>query len=137
MARSDCSWSWLLGATNRTLADALNTIDTGTAGYLAEQTEIGLGDTEARQIWRWLILMQNYRYKSEFAQMLRTEGEAIGEARGEAIGEANAVLQVLQERGIVISEPVRERVMSCVDIPLLRSWLTKSLHVTSAEQLFD
>ncbi|MGW0811501.1 hypothetical protein [Nonomuraea sp. NPDC002799] len=89
--------------------------------------------------------MQNYRYKSEFAQMLRTEGEAIGKARGEAIGkakgeaigEANAVLQVLEECGIVTSEPVRERVMSCMDIPLLRSWLTKSLHVTSAEQIFD
>ncbi|MEV4371157.1 hypothetical protein AB0J71_29090 [Nonomuraea sp. NPDC049637] len=37
------------------LADALDTTDTTdttSAGHIAEQTEVGLGNTDARRIWR-------------------------------------------------------------------------------------
>ncbi|MEQ4721456.1 hypothetical protein [Nonomuraea sp. B19D2] len=108
---------------------ALTTIDTDTAKYIAEQTEIGLGDTHARQIWRRLMTMQNYRFKSEFAEMLRAEGEARGEAR--------SVLKVLERRGVPVTESTRERIMACTDHALLEGWLLRSLEVTTAEELFE
>jgi hypothetical protein len=112
---------------------ALTTVDTDTAAYVAEQTEIGLGDTEARQIWRNLMVMQNYRFKSEFAEMLRAEGRAEGEARGEA----KSVLKVLEQRGVPVPEPIRERVLACTDPALLEDWLVRSLKATTADELFD
>ncbi|MFI7126750.1 hypothetical protein ACIBQ1_13730 [Nonomuraea sp. NPDC050153] len=108
---------------------ALTTVDTDTAAYLAEQTEIGLGNTKARQIWRSLMAMQNYRFKSEFAEMLRAEGEARGEAK--------SVLKILEQRDIPVSDSTRERVLACTDLALLESWLVRSLKATTAEELFD
>ncbi|MER6001468.1 hypothetical protein ABT120_23075 [Nonomuraea angiospora] len=112
---------------------ALTAVDTDTAAYLAEQTEIGLGNTKARQIWRSLMAMQNYRFKSEFAEMLRAEGRAEGEARGEA----KSVLKILEQRNIPVSDSTRERVLACTDLALLESWLVRSLKATTAEELFD
>ncbi|GAA3224796.1 hypothetical protein [Nonomuraea helvata] len=104
---------------------ALTTIDTDTAKYIAEQTEIGLGDTNARQIWRRLMAMQNYRFKSEFAEMLRDEGKAA------------SVLMILEDRGVPVTESIRERIMACTDRTLLENWLLRSFKVTTAEELFD
>ncbi|TMR91249.1 hypothetical protein [Nonomuraea basaltis] len=117
--------------------EALTTVDTDTAAYIAEQTEIGLGDTKARQIWRCLMTMQNYRFKSEFAEMLRAEGRAEGEACGEARGEAKSVLKILEQRDIPVPEPIRERILACTDLTLLESWLVRSLKAATAEELFD
>ncbi|MEV6032224.1 hypothetical protein AB0L65_13795 [Nonomuraea sp. NPDC052116] len=116
---------------------ALTAVDTDTAAYLAEQTEIGLGNTKARQIWRSLMAMQNYRFKSEFAEMLRAEGRAEGQAEGEARGEAKSVLKILEQRNIPVSDSIRERVLACTDLALLESWLVRSLKTTTAEELFD
>ncbi|MFI7697801.1 hypothetical protein [Nonomuraea sp. NPDC049480] len=112
---------------------ALDTVDTDTANYIAEQTEIGLGAGPARQTWRRLMTMQNYRFKSEFAEMLRNEGRIEGEARGEA----KSVLRILKRRGIHVTESARERILSCTDLALLETWLDQSFEVTTAEQLFD
>ncbi|MGI5287665.1 hypothetical protein ACQEVF_30600 [Nonomuraea polychroma] len=108
---------------------ALNTVDTDTAQYIAEQTEIGLGAGLARQTWRRLMTMQNYRFKSEFAEILRSEGEARGEAK--------SVLRILKRRGIPVTESVQERILGCTDLALLETWLDRSFEVTTAEELFD
>lgn len=79
------------------------------------------------------MAMQNYRYKSEFAEMLRAEGRAEGEARGEA----KSVLKILEQRNIPVSDSIRERVLTCTDLALLESWLVQSLKATTAEELFD
>ncbi|MET7338632.1 hypothetical protein [Nonomuraea sp. NPDC005650] len=75
------------------------------------------------------MAMQNYRFKSEFAEMLRAEGRAEGEAK--------SVLKVLEQRNIPVSDSVRERVLACTDLALLESWLVRSLKATTAEELFD
>ncbi|MEU6778375.1 hypothetical protein ABZ912_04170 [Nonomuraea angiospora] len=108
---------------------ALTAVDTDTAAYLAEQTEIGLGNTKARQIWRSLMAMQNFRFKSEYAEMLRAEGRAQGEAK--------SVLKILEQRDIPVSDSIRERVLACTDLALLESWLVRSLTATTVEELFD
>ncbi|MCS0600384.1 DUF4351 domain-containing protein [Streptomyces sp. LP11] len=57
-------------------------------------------------------------------------------AAGEAEGEAKFVLRVLGRRGIEVSDSVRDRVMACLDLETLETWLDRSLSVTSAEELF-
>ncbi|MEU6716060.1 hypothetical protein ABZ897_31730 [Nonomuraea sp. NPDC046802] len=74
------------------------------------------------------MTMQNYRYKSEFAEMLRAEGEVLGEAK--------SVLMILEERGVPVSESVRKRIQNCEDPALLDQWLLRSLKITAAEELF-
>ncbi|WP_433511401.1 hypothetical protein ACQP2T_47440 [Nonomuraea sp. CA-143628] len=110
------------------LATALDTIDPGTAGYCAELTEVGLGDTDARQLWRTLMSTKTYRYQSEFAQQLRAEGHAEGEAK--------MLLLILNDRGITISEEARERIRTCTDVAVLESWAHQALTITSADELF-
>ncbi|MEV4011603.1 hypothetical protein AB0J35_13960 [Nonomuraea angiospora] len=108
---------------------ALTAVDTDTAAYLAEQTEIGLGNTKARLIWRSLMAMQNFRFKSEYAEMLRAEGRAQGEAK--------SVLKILEQRNIPVPDSIRERVLACTDLALLESWLVRSLKAATVEELFD
>ncbi|MER7505859.1 hypothetical protein AB0L05_20020 [Nonomuraea pusilla] len=119
------------------LAAALDTIDTKSAGHIAEQTEIGLGDTEARRIWRALMATKTYRYQSEYAQMLRAEGEAKGRAEGQAEGEARILLRILERRRLCVSEEARRRITSCTDTALLEAWADRALTATAAEEIFD
>ncbi|MER6942393.1 hypothetical protein ABT294_00085 [Nonomuraea sp. NPDC000554] len=107
------------------LATALDTIDTDTAGFFTEFTEVGLGNTAARKLWRGLMSTKTYRYQSEYAQQLRAEGEAA------------SVLRVLERRGVPIDNSVRERIMSCSDTELLFTWLDRAIIVQSADKLFD
>ncbi|MFI7632556.1 hypothetical protein [Nonomuraea sp. NPDC049400] len=74
------------------------------------------------------MTMQNYRFKSEFAEMLRDEGRAQGEAK--------LVLKALEERGVPVTKSARERILACRDLALLDAWFVRSLKVTAAEELF-
>ncbi|MBN6056236.1 hypothetical protein JYK22_30195, partial [Nonomuraea sp. RK-328] len=115
------------------LAAALDTVDTQTAGYFAEFTEVGLGDTDARHLWRRLMSTKTYRYQSEFAQQIRAEGVAVGRAE-----EAAAMLMIiLENRRIPVTPDVRERIMSCTDTTLLESWAKRAFRATTADELFD
>ncbi|MFH8339920.1 hypothetical protein [Streptomyces sp. AM6-12] len=49
---------------------------------------------------------------------------------------AEDILHILGARGVEVSDSVRERVMACVDLDVLGTWLDRSLTVTSAEGLF-
>jgi hypothetical protein len=109
----------------KVLAAALDTIDTDTAGYFAEFTEVGLGDTTARKAWRALMSTQNYPYVSQLR------------AQGRAEGEAKAVLLILDGRGIHVPQTVRDQITSCTDTTLLEGWLHRALTITSIEDLFD
>ncbi|WP_433332688.1 hypothetical protein [Spirillospora sp. CA-294931] len=119
------------------LASALNTIDLHTAGYFAEYTELGLGATLARTHWRRLMNTGTYRYQSEFAQMLRAEGEAKGRAEGQAEAEAKAILLVLKRRNICVPPEERERILACTDLETLETWLGNAATATSTSDVFS
>ncbi|UIX32764.1 hypothetical protein [Streptomyces sp. GQFP] len=84
-------------------------------------------------------------YKSYIAEEIRDEGRAQGrdegrsEGRDEGIaqGQASAILLVLEQRGIRVPDEARERITSCGDLGLLRTWLTRALTVASAAELFE
>ena len=64
------------------------------------------------------------------------EGQAEGKAEGQAAGEAALILRLLEKRGVLVSEGVRERVTSCTDLDTLTLWFDRALTVAVAEDLF-
>lgn len=80
-------------------------------------------------------------YKSYIAEEIRDEGRAQGrdEGRDEGIaqGQASAILLILEQRGIRVPDAARERITSCGDLGLLRTWLTRSLTAMSAAEIFE
>lgn len=110
------------------LATALKTVDEETAIIFSELTELGLGNTPAAQIWRNLMAIDLSFFRSESSQRLRAEGKAEGKAE--------AVVQVLEQRGITVADGVRARINGCADADTLARWLARALSVERAEELF-
>jgi len=74
-----------------------------------------------------------YEYQSEMVRRHVAQGMELGLAKGEA----QAVVTVLEARGLHVSEPVRQRVLSCADMAMLDQWLRRVATVGSAAELFD
>ncbi|MBD0708964.1 hypothetical protein BU197_11330 [Streptomyces sp. CBMA291] len=79
-------------------------------------------------------------YTSYLSEEIRDEGRAEGRAQGRdeglAQGSADAILIVLEQRGITVTDAVRERVQQCDDPAVLRHWLTRAVTVSAAEEIF-
>jgi hypothetical protein len=112
----------------KTLASAMKTLDETTAALFSDLTELGLGDTPAGQTWRKLMAIDLSLLHGPTSQRLRAEGRAEGEAR--------AILRLLDQRGIEVPDDIRERITGCLDLDTLEVWLTRTLTVTSAQELF-
>ena len=86
-------------------------------------------------------MMKGYEYQSDFARKYVAQGRAEGRAEGLAEGQtkeaALAVLTVLQARGLVVSEPARERILAQKDPERLRRWLEKAVVATSVAAVLD
>jgi pyrimidine operon attenuation protein/uracil phosphoribosyltransferase len=54
-----------------------------------------------------------------------------------AQGAVEMVLVVLNERGIEVSDEVRERIEACEDLELAKLWLNRALTVVRAEDVFE
>jgi hypothetical protein len=109
----------ILGA----LALALGTVDAETGAILAEFTETGLGRTAGRTIWRKLMATASYPYVSQ----LRAQGRL--EAKREAI------LQILECRGIAVSDAVRDAINACKDKKVLDRWLRRAVTIHDGSEL--
>jgi len=66
----------------------------------------------------------------------KAEGEARGKAEGEARGKAQAVLDVLEARGLSPTEQQRQRVLGCTDLEQLNTWVRKAVTLVDIEELF-
>ncbi|MEU6471478.1 hypothetical protein ABZ927_07000 [Streptomyces massasporeus] len=55
---------------------------------------------------------------------------------GKAEGKAEAILRVMEKRGIPVPEAVRDRITTCTDLDTLTLWFDRSLTATTAEDLF-
>ncbi|MEV3910766.1 hypothetical protein [Streptomyces canus] len=100
----------------------------------AEYIEAGLDEGPSRDHWRELMAVYTPNFPGLGSVMEETWREV--HADGEAKGEAKAILRVLRRRGVEVSESVQERVMACVDLELLETWLDRSLVVENADELF-
>jgi hypothetical protein len=117
--------SWPTTRRGRHRRAALDTIDTDTAGYFAEFTEVGLGDTTARKAWRALMSTQNYPYAFQ------------RRAAAEAKGKAKAVLRILDRRGVHLPEPLRDQIVSCLDTTVLDAWIDLAVTIALIEDVAD
>lgn len=79
------------------------------------------------------MIPQGYQWQSDFARKHRAEGKAEGQAEGKA----QAVVMVLEARGIVLDADERERVLASRDLDELDRWLRRAPTVTRASELFE
>ncbi|HUN38362.1 MAG TPA: hypothetical protein VMU95_40750 [Trebonia sp.] len=115
--------------TLETLAEALTELDEDTANVLSEFTEAGLGkDTLPWNIWRNLMASTAYPY----ASALRLQSHAEGMAEGKA----EAVIEVLGERGIPVGPADRKRILACTDSKTLQDWVRRALRISAVSELF-
>ncbi|WP_026415123.1 hypothetical protein [Actinomadura oligospora] len=66
----------------------------------------------------------------------RAEGLSEGRAEGRAQGQGEALLVVLEGRGVAVSDKARERVHECVDPDVLRGWLLRAVTALTEEDVF-
>jgi hypothetical protein len=100
--------------------------------------EVGLESTPTRKHRRTLMqdVVTHFPGHRTLLEEKYLEGKAEGEAHGEARGEAKGVLRVLEVRGLMITNAVRERIATCTDLTLLNDWLDRAGTVERAEDLF-
>jgi hypothetical protein len=110
-----------------TLLVALSTIDEERATLYADVVLSVLPEA-ARRYLEGLMTSRTYEYRSEFARGYFFKGRAEGEA--------DAVLEVLDARGLDVTEDVRERVTGCTDIDQLRTWLRRAATARSIDEVF-
>lgn len=67
-------------------------------------------------------------YTSYISEGIRDEGRAQAGAE--------ALLIVLEQRGLAVSDDVRGRITACGDPEVLRRWLTRAVTVAAAEAIF-
>ncbi|MDX3454360.1 hypothetical protein PV396_20840 [Streptomyces sp. ME02-8801-2C] len=120
----------------KALSTALQGEPEDIADPIIEFTAQGMGDRPARQYWRKLVAVDLSFYKSYIAEEIRDEGRAQGRAQGQAEGQATAILLVLEQRGVDVTDEIRDRITGCDDTETLRTWLTRALTATSAADLF-
>jgi len=76
-----------------------------------------------------LMKMGTYEYQSEFARKYV--------AQGREEGEREALLEVLDARGLKVDEEARQRIQACTDLSQLKRWLRKAVSVRATQELFE
>ena len=86
-------------------------------------------------------MMKGYEYQSDFAKKYvaqgRAEGRAEGRVEGRVEGEAQALLTVLQARGIAVPDAARERILAQTDPERLKRWLERAAVANSVAAVLD
>ncbi len=92
-----------------------------------------------------IIMVQNFEPRSEFLRKYLEAGRAQGIQEGREKGReegreeatVNAILRVLEARGLRVSRAAQGRIRKCKDLAKLELWLTRAVTVERATQLFD
>ncbi|MGW4162811.1 hypothetical protein [Streptomyces sp. NPDC004788] len=134
-----------IGAILEALSTALRDVPENVADPIVEFTAQGLGNRPAMEIWRNLVAADLSFYKSYLSEEIRDEGRTEGRAEGKAEGKAeglaqgsvDAILIILEQRGLDVPDDVRERVTGCDDPEVLRRWVARAVTVSSAEEIFE
>ncbi|MCF4138732.1 hypothetical protein L1856_21415 [Streptomyces sp. Tue 6430] len=78
---------------------------------------------------RDLMTAMQYFWRHPLAEQVREEGRL--ETRAEM------TLNILEWRGVPVSDAIRHRVETCTDEDLLKLWARRAMDVSQAEDLFD
>lgn len=77
-------------------------------------------------------MLQNYEYQSEFARKFIQ----VGREEGREEQAAQAILDVLAARGLVINEVQHAQIVGCRDLAVLRRWLARAVVVAATADTF-
>ena len=80
--------------------------------------------------------LKDYEYQSDFARKYMSRGRAEGRAEGELEAKADAVLTVLEARGLAVTPAVRERIAATTELTVLQHWLVRAVTVASTDDIF-
>jgi flagellar biosynthesis/type III secretory pathway protein FliH len=89
-------------------------------------------------------MMTTSEYEKTFIEKIHDEGIAEGEAKGKAEGKAEgevrakaeAVLRLLDARGLALSGGQRQQVMSSADPAQLDIWFDRAITASTAAEVF-
>jgi hypothetical protein len=70
--------------------------------------------------------------KDPFIDGLIEEGMALGMAEGEA----DAILRVLEARGLEVTAAQRKRIIDCTDLKMLQDWITRAVSAVKVADIF-
>ena len=71
-----------------------------------------------------------------YTAYLHDQQKTLAEALKSIDDDTASIIEVLEERAIVMDDEDRLRILSCSDAATLRSWLTRALHVSKVSELF-
>jgi len=84
--------------------------------------------------------MKNWKPRSDWGKRLladaKGEGRTEGLTEGRAEGCAASIVELLDARGIPLDPPLRQRITTCTDYPMLTQWLRRAATANVAEELF-
>ena len=75
-------------------------------------------------------------YKTEFANSFLARGEAKGLVKGKAESKAEAVIRLLKNRGLSITEEQRAEIAGCTDLARLDEWFDCAFDAKTADEVF-
>jgi len=81
-----------------------------------------------------LIAKNNPVYLERVAAA-KADGKAEGRAEGKAESTADAILKVLEARGVAVSQAQREEILRCSDLARSSRWLVRASLAASAEEV--
>lgn len=113
------------------LVKAISSIDKDHALLYSEAVRATL-PTAARQYLESKMINLSYRDSTTFAGHYFTRGKAEGKVEGEA----EAILTVLEARGINVPKHVRTRITTCTDLGQLKTWTRRAATITTIDELF-
>jgi hypothetical protein len=87
----------------------------------------------ARAALEELMRTEPYEYQSEFARRHQAEGNAEGKIEATA----QAVLSVLDARGLDIAKHDRDHILGSTDLGELEHWLRRAATASKASELFE
>ena len=109
---------------------ALTAVDDDTGALYYDLVHKALSRAALKRLEE-LMRIAGYEYQSDFARKYVAEGEA----RGKAKGESEALLIVLEGRGIKVPAEARSRIVNCKDLDQLKVWLRRALDATSIQDV--
>ncbi|MEU8194132.1 hypothetical protein AB0C10_10160 [Microbispora amethystogenes] len=115
------------------LLAGLATLDEDRATVYLDYVFSALPAVTVKRLEEMVTTIQDFEHLGEkyFSHWL-----AKGRTEGHAEGEIDAILNVLEARGLEVPDDVRERIRRCQDLDQLRTWVRRAVTVTSAHELF-
>jgi predicted transposase YdaD len=89
-----------------------------------------------QRILEQLMTSDTWPVYSPIAKEHFGRGRKEGKREGKQEGEAEAILLVLEARGLAVTDAERERITGCADLRQLKRWVTRAVTAEKTGDLF-